>query len=113
MSADETDGSKKKWPPRFRIVMAEWQSQAFRNFLWLLDTLYREDWEDPVHRRAMGGNIPRVRVLPPQGEEKAEVGVPPIGLPRNCYDSKWVASLSPHVRAELEIKEEDYDFSIP
>ncbi|KAI0644320.1 hypothetical protein C8Q79DRAFT_913717 [Trametes meyenii] len=110
MSADETDGPEKKHPSVFRIIIASWQSQELRNFLWALDAMYREDWARPRTSRRTPGNEPRVRVLPPIGTPQ-EHGVAPIGLPRNCYDRKWLSSLTPHARRELEVQDLDYDFS--
>ncbi|KAL7280905.1 hypothetical protein ACG7TL_005849 [Trametes sanguinea] len=112
MSADETDGPEKKHPPMFQIVAARWQSQQLKDFLWKLDIMYREDWAKPRHRRAMAGNAPRVRILPQQGEGTSEVGIVPFGLPRNFYDGAWLATLPPYAREELDIIDEEYDFSI-
>ncbi|KAI0324605.1 hypothetical protein GY45DRAFT_1262515 [Cubamyces sp. BRFM 1775] len=112
MSGDETDGPKKKHPPVFRIIIANWQSQELINFLRMLDAMYREDWENPKHRRAMGGNPPRVRVMPPPGEGGKVSGLAPVGLPRNFYNREWLDSLPAYARKELEIIDEDYDFSI-
>ncbi|KAJ2986320.1 hypothetical protein NUW54_g9814 [Trametes sanguinea] len=44
MSEDETDGESVEHPPVYRIVIAEWQSEELRQFLWTLDALYREYW---------------------------------------------------------------------
>lgn len=110
MSGDETDGPVKKHPPTFRIVIARWQSPQLRNFLWSLDTIYREDWANPVHRRASVGNPPRLRVLRDNGHD--EDGVAPAGLWRNCYDERWLQGLRVNARTELEVMDEDYDFTL-
>ena len=109
MSCDETDGSSKAHPPVFRIVAAQWQSDDLRNFLWVLDMFYREDWAHPIHGRASVGNPPRTRTFYEDGP--SEEGSPPKGLWRNCYNPVWLESLKPYQRKELEIIEEDYDFS--
>ncbi|CDO77466.1 hypothetical protein BN946_scf184881.g10 [Trametes cinnabarina] len=112
MSGDETDGPEKKHPSVFRITIARWQSEAFRNFLWAIDAQYRADWEHPRERRRTPGNEPRVRVLPAGGTDSATECVAPIGLPRNCYDEGWLASLSAPTVRELDIQEVVYDFSL-
>lgn len=111
MSGDETDGEEKTHPPTFRIVLARWQSLAFRLFLWALDVLYRECWAHPTGDRATSGNPPRIRVE--REDAKSEDSLAPIGLWRNCYDQEWLKSLRPHVRASLKIIDKDYDFSLP
>ncbi|KAH9895968.1 hypothetical protein C8Q73DRAFT_643471, partial [Cubamyces lactineus] len=111
MSADETDGPEKKHPSVFSIVLAPWQSQSFRNWLWSIDAMGRHDWEHPRERRRTAGNEPRVRVLPEQPTAPGNYCVAPIGLPRNCYDSDWLASLPTYAKRELEIDDSDYDFS--
>ncbi len=111
MSGDETDGDEKTHPPVWRIRLACWQSVLLRTFLWLLDRYYREDWAKPVHRRAMGGNVPRVRV--PRTGCYDEDSIAPIGLWRNCYDKDWLEAQPAHIVRELEIVAEDYDFGIP
>ncbi|RDX40492.1 hypothetical protein OH76DRAFT_1302713, partial [Lentinus brumalis] len=105
MSGDETDGPEKKHPPVWRIIIAKWQSQALRNFLWALDRMYREDWA----KRRVGGNPPRVRV---QREGTEEDGIPPIGLWKNCFDDAWLAKQPDYYVRDLEIVDEDYDFKL-
>ena len=109
MSGDETDGEKTP-DSNYRIIVSKWQSQELRNFLWTIDARYRHDWEHPTHRRAMGGNRPRTRVLRPGYSED---GIAPIGLWKNCYDNDWLAEQPPYVVRELEIIDEDYNFSLP
>ncbi|PIL26902.1 hypothetical protein GSI_10040 [Ganoderma sinense ZZ0214-1] len=118
MSGDETDGETKTHPPKWRIIVARWQSTEFRNFLWEIDRMYREDWGHPPHRRATGGNPPRDRVFrsasgenETTGLSRDEDGVAPPGLWRNCYADAWLKQQAPHVISELDIVDEDYDFS--
>jgi hypothetical protein len=35
------------------------------------------------------------------------------GLLQNCYDNTWVNSLSRFIAGKLEMKDEQYEFSIP
>ena len=111
MSGDETDGDEKSIPPTFRIINVRWMSRELRLFLRTLDALYRERWAKPIGNRATAGNAPRYRVERSNG--RWEDGVAPIGLWRNCYDSAWLKSLRPHVRASLNIIDADYNFSLP
>ena len=108
MSGDEQDGPEKQYPPIWRIMIARWQSQELRNFFWALDRMYREDWRKEVN----GGNMPRQRVFCGPKESTVEDGVAPIGLWRNCYDPVWLSEQPPHIIRELEIVDEDYDFSL-
>ncbi|KAI1786031.1 hypothetical protein LXA43DRAFT_898713, partial [Ganoderma leucocontextum] len=118
MSADETDyeseegddGRVKKHPPQFRIKISNWQSLELRNFLWTLDIYYRQDWGNTSLRRSLGGNPPRTRVV---DDQNSEDGVAPIGLWRNCYDEDWLDAQLPHIVRDLEIVDEDYDFTFP
>ena len=105
MSGDETDGAEKTHPPRWRIIIAKWQSRELRNFLWTLDRMYREDWA----RRRSGGNPPRERVLRDGYEQE---GVAPSGLWRNCYDKDWLATQPDYIVRELEIIDKDYNFTL-
>ncbi|KAI0710494.1 hypothetical protein C8Q76DRAFT_623967, partial [Earliella scabrosa] len=106
MSGDEREGPKTAFPHIYRIIVSSWQSQELRNFLWALDTMYRQDFGT----RGLGGNPPRQRVLREGTEE--EDGVAPIGLWRNCYNPAWLKKQPPHIIRELEIVDEDYDFSL-
>ncbi|KAI0371018.1 hypothetical protein BV20DRAFT_1035643 [Pilatotrama ljubarskyi] len=112
MSGDETDGPKVEHSARYRIVLAEWQSEAFRTFLWRIDTKYIGYWQAPPGKRRTSGNGIRVRVLSP--DSRSEPGSAPRGLWRNCYDEAWLAKLKDCWQRDLlEIVDEDYDFSIP
>ncbi|KAI1781560.1 hypothetical protein LXA43DRAFT_908450, partial [Ganoderma leucocontextum] len=119
MSGDDTDYESgeeargrrvKKHPPQFRIRVSNWQSLELRNFLWTLDSYYRQDWGDTSLRPAMGGSAPRTRIL---DDTISEDGVAPIALWRNCYDEDWLAAQLPHIVRDLEIVDEDYDFRFP
>ncbi|KAI0711694.1 hypothetical protein C8Q76DRAFT_623107, partial [Earliella scabrosa] len=111
MSDDETDGPAVKHPPVYRIILAEWQSEELRTFLWTLDRMWREYWERPYSRRRKSGNIPRQRVLRPNS--RTEHGIAPRGLWKNCYNPAWLDKLRPYERRQLKIIEREYDFTIP
>ncbi|KAI0375850.1 hypothetical protein BV20DRAFT_932502 [Pilatotrama ljubarskyi] len=111
MSGDETDGPKVKHSAKYRIVLAEWQSEAFRTFLWRIDTKYIEYWETPPRKRRVNGNGIRVRVL--SANSRTERGSAPQRLWRNCYDEGWLGKLKDWQKELLDIVDEDYDFSMP
>ncbi|KAI0351493.1 hypothetical protein OH77DRAFT_1461862 [Trametes cingulata] len=111
MSDDETDGEEVQHSPIYRIIIAAWQSEALRNFLWVLDRLWRMYWAKPENQRRKPGNHPRVRLLRP--DSKVELGEAPPGLWRNCYDEAWLKTLRPYERERLGIIDQDYDFTIP
>ncbi|CDO75079.1 hypothetical protein BN946_scf185010.g4 [Trametes cinnabarina] len=110
MSGDETDGEKVKHSPVYRIILAEWQSPELRAFLWAIDARYIANWEEPTGSRRSKGNAPRKRVLRP--ESRAEPGVAPRGLWRNCYNEEWLNKKQEWEIEALVIIPEDYDFTI-
>ncbi|KAI0362976.1 hypothetical protein BV20DRAFT_1071321, partial [Pilatotrama ljubarskyi] len=110
MSEDETDGDTVEHPPVYRIVIAEWQSEELRLFLWTLDTLYRAYWKKPPGSRRKAGNPPRTRLL--RAGCKTVPGVAPAGLWENCYNPAWLSKLAPWEREALDIQEGNYDFSL-
>lgn len=110
MSEDETDGDTVEHPPVYRIVIAEWQSEDFKLFLWALDALYRIHWKAPPTSRRKSGNPPRTWVL--RDSCKTIRGTAAPGLWRNCYNKQWLNKLKPHELAELDIQEGIYDFSL-
>ncbi|OSC96425.1 hypothetical protein PYCCODRAFT_1379235, partial [Trametes coccinea BRFM310] len=110
MSEDETDGESVEHPPVYRIVIAEWQSEELRQFLWTLDALYREYWAKPPGTRRKAGNPPRTRIL--RNESRVVPGTAPAGLWANCYNQEWLAKLRPWEREALDIQNSNYDFSL-
>lgn len=112
-SDDETDVEgprRRNRERRFRIIESEWMSKAFRSFLRKLYDAYIYDWETLPGDSKQGGSNPRERYVgnPPE----STLGRPAIGLWRNCYNEKWLATLKPHKYRELEIIEKPYDFTI-
>ncbi|OSD03003.1 hypothetical protein PYCCODRAFT_1467311 [Trametes coccinea BRFM310] len=110
MSGDETDGDKVMHAPVYRIIHAEWQSEALRAFLWAVDAEYIAHWESPPNSRRTKGNMPRKRVLRPNSQTVS--GTAPMGLWRNCYNPQWLAKKKEWQVEALQIIDEDYDFSI-
>lgn len=107
MSGDETDAEPRyDGPKKWRIIAAEWQSEAVITFFAGLDDLYR------AHSliRGGGGSKPRYRVRRPDGNSEATNA--PKGLWRNCYNPKWLAKLRPTQVRALNVIDRDYDFSL-
>ncbi|KAJ3006967.1 hypothetical protein NUW54_g3733 [Trametes sanguinea] len=111
MSGDETDGEKVEHAPVYRIILAEWQSDDLRAFLWALDAMYIKYWEKPPESRRTKGNAPRTRVL--RGDSRTVPGTAPMGLWRNCYNAAWLAKKKEWEVEALQIIDEDYDFTLP
>lgn len=111
MSADETDGTKKRHPAVFYVVESEWMSEELRTFLKQVDELYRDDWAHPSGRRRSQGNPPRTRL--PSKKPANTTCVAPRGMPKNFYNRAWLKTLKPHRRHELMIAEDEVDLRMP
>ncbi len=111
MSEDESDGPRKAAPRKFRIIVAEWQSNELRELLWELDRQYRADWDKTPKTKRRPGNTPRDRKLKP--DSRSEPGVAPQELWRNCYNPEWLSKLTRYDRKSLRVIDSDYDFSNP
>ncbi|KAI0362866.1 hypothetical protein BV20DRAFT_984170 [Pilatotrama ljubarskyi] len=108
MSDDEADVHEGRSVFTYRIIRSAWQSLALRTFLRMIDVLHTETWQR-ANPRTLRWTSPRIRYE--SGESRVEEGRPPIGLWRNCYDATWLAGLTPEQVLELDIVDEDYDFS--
>ncbi|KAI0708437.1 hypothetical protein C8Q76DRAFT_593952, partial [Earliella scabrosa] len=109
---DSEDDSVKRQPhPRkYFIIGSAWQSKPLIEFFHTLDKWHLEDFKNGVGDQLPGGNAPRERLPHPDG--RIDNTVAPRGLWRNCYDPDWLATLKPHVREQLRIIDEDYDFTL-
>ncbi|KAI0340555.1 hypothetical protein BDW22DRAFT_1334164, partial [Trametopsis cervina] len=105
MSEDEIIGPVH--PPVFEIRYAEWQSTELRQCMSCIDELFRKDWAGGMR----AGNPPRT-LTPSKDGSTARVQAPK-GLPRNCYDAKWLKSLKAHQVRALDIQETVVDLVIP
>ncbi|CDO75812.1 hypothetical protein BN946_scf184951.g10 [Trametes cinnabarina] len=105
MSGDETDDPKSAHK-RYRIVEAQWQSAALKDFLRHLDKMYLEH----CVTRGGGGSRPRERIH--SSDPKVADSPAPDGLWRNCYDNAWLASRPAHQIRRMRIVNSDYDFSV-
>lgn len=114
MSDDEPvmHGKSQRWPALFTTIRPAWRSKELGDYLHSLDDLYREDWAQPIGKRATAGNPPRTRI-DEDSEVKVRHGPVPVGLWRNCYDAGWLNEQRDHVIARLRIIDSDFDFTVP
>ncbi|KAI0688934.1 hypothetical protein C8Q76DRAFT_598459, partial [Earliella scabrosa] len=115
MSGDEAvvkgvEDDRQQHPRSYHIVEAAWQSDEFKAFVRMLDEWHIEDWQLKVGDRLQGGNTPRVRIA--LAKPRVINSPAPTGLWRNCYNPGWLRSLKEHVREQLQIIDEDYDFTL-
>ncbi|TFK79510.1 hypothetical protein K466DRAFT_505415, partial [Polyporus arcularius HHB13444] len=108
MSGDEADGPEGRLASLYIIIEAEWQSEAIKIFFRTLDRRYIEDWVRGQRNR--GGRGPRRRIAK-DGAEVMDTDAPK-GLWRNCYSDAWLALQPPYTVRDLEIINEDYDFTL-
>jgi len=105
VSSDETDTENVKFPdlPGFRKIRVlrtiepSWRSDALGGLCAAMDRAARD--------RADIRRSQRIRL-----GHKSERIAPP-GLPRNCYNSEWVKTLSTYDLGRINTQEFDYDFS--
>ena len=84
-----------------------WRSNQLAALLWQVDDVANANAEVTIGKRKKAGN--QLRLRPHTRKVNNEAAAPP-GLPRNCYDAPWLASLCPRQRKELRVQEKDYDF---
>ena len=92
--------------PIYECYYPEWQSEQLRTCFESLDELYRADWG--AGNKA--GNPPRTRY---PNEDGTTISTPaPKGLPRNCYNAAWLATLSDYRVEQYNIQDVDIDLSV-
>ncbi|KAI1789842.1 hypothetical protein LXA43DRAFT_850059, partial [Ganoderma leucocontextum] len=96
----------------YYIVEAAWQSRAFRKFVRDLDQWYLYHSRPKVGQKQHGENRPRIREELPKGKARVVNSVAPRGLWRNCYAEDWLQSLKVSEREDLDMRDEDYDFTL-
>lgn len=106
VSSDESDYGNPE-QPAFRRVRPAWRSSAFEAFLWRLDSIALARKMEPSKWKQ--GRGPRYR---PRTNKVNKDAKPPSGLPRNCYDPKWLKSMRPFQQKLLDIRE-NHDFTLP
>lgn len=94
--------------PKAKSRKLVWRSRGLETVYYLCDTLNINDKFD-AQGNISGGLFPRPRIVGDQISSKKPVK----GLPRNCYDEKWLAALDSDDREDLDVRDEDADLSIP
>ncbi|KAJ8453541.1 hypothetical protein ONZ51_g13538 [Trametes cubensis] len=92
----------------YRIFLKLWRHPQLVRLLRILDALYRRFRSSEGQGEARG-NRPHLRYLS-QDESANTLAVP--GLPQNAYEPAWLAALRPLPRQDLQVDENDLDFSI-
>lgn len=109
VSSDESEADCTSPRKSFVRVSPEWRSFELQGFMWALDKVIERDRKPRVGHRSIRGAEPRQRKF---GSTTNPDAVAPPGLPRNCYDVKWVESLTQKQIRLLEVKDVVYDFSL-
>uniref|UniRef100_A0A5K1JYU2 Thiol-transferase Tc52 n=1 Tax=Ganoderma boninense TaxID=34458 RepID=A0A5K1JYU2_9APHY len=110
MSGDEAESEEARRKGMYVIIEAEWQSKDFKNFVRSLDERYLDDWDKGVGNRKRG-RPPRQRYTAVSKPYVVD-SVAPVGLWRNCYDLTWLHKQPAWIIRELDIIDEDYNFTI-
>ena len=110
MSGDEAESEEARRKGIYVIIEAEWQSEDFKTFVRSLNQRYLEDWDKQVGRRKRG-RPPRQRYTSASKPLVVD-SVAPVGLWRNCYDLTWLGKQPQWIIRELDIINQDYDFTI-
>lgn len=110
-SGDETDYHYQGSVPRYNILKLPWRSDPATNYLRALDVLHISTRFTKTGRKKRGA-FPHVRV---NNRRFVDNDADPVaGLPRNFYDSVWLAGLTPEDLIALNIDDTAVvDLSIP
>lgn len=99
MSGDESDHSRGRI--RYVVTRLSWRSAEFETWLKVFDWMHlstRFTADDKPKR----GAFPRYRRRGSSRQER--YGDPVPGLPSNCYDAMWLASLGDQERSSLHVQ---------
>ena len=108
MSSDESDYGGREVV--YGRILPEWRSQELQDFLWRLDDVQDEVSKRPVGNRRHGPQRGRRRLRTNLKINKASTAPP--NLPRNCYRPSWLKVLRTYQLRQLNIVDDNYDFSI-
>ena len=106
VSSDESENDARR-THNYPRVYPRWRSEQLAALMWLADAVATENDAIPLGTRKKSGALFRFR---PHTGKYNDQATAPVGLPRNCYDSKWLASLPPRIVQRMKIQEKDYDF---
>ncbi|KAI6154199.1 hypothetical protein BKA82DRAFT_93286, partial [Pisolithus tinctorius] len=106
MSSDESEDEVRRTISYPRVYPA-WRSNEFASLLWQADDVVAANAMVTIGKRKRAGT--QLRLRPHSGKVNTKAAAPP-GLPRNCYNASWLASLLPRQVKALRVQEKDYDF---
>ncbi|KAI6146391.1 hypothetical protein BKA82DRAFT_4393517 [Pisolithus tinctorius] len=106
MSSDESEDEVRRTISYPRVYPA-WRSNEFASLLWQADDVAAANATVTIGKRKRAGT--QLRLCPHSGKVNTKAAAPP-GLPRNCYNASWLASLLPRQVKALRVQEKDYDF---
>ncbi|KIO01519.1 hypothetical protein M404DRAFT_28563 [Pisolithus tinctorius Marx 270] len=88
-------------------VYPRWRSLSLAMIMWQADEVIEENAKIPIGKRKKSGTQLRNR---PHSNKFNDNAAAPPGLPCNCYDVKWLASLPSRTLKHLRIQESTYAF---
>ena len=94
----------------YNRVTPAWRSQELQNFLWHLDDILVEVAKRPLGNRCHATQKNRRR--PRTNLKLNEASIAPTNLPQNCYRPGWLKSLRQFQLKQLNMDNDNYDFSI-
>ncbi|VDB89669.1 unnamed protein product [Peniophora sp. CBMAI 1063] len=106
-SSDDMDEADRHQDTVVRVAPS-WRSLEFQGWYHSLDPLVANIEKSRVGRRTRRGATSRRRK---HSSKVNRSSVAPIGLPRNCYHTGWLADLSPYDLNKLQVLEETYDLT--
>jgi hypothetical protein len=86
---------------RYKIVKLQWRSLEATKWLRTMDLIYAGTKINEDNTRGPGNQS-----RPRYPSSKKQLGRPIKGLPRNFYDPRWLATLTPRKLEELRVQPE-------
>ena len=84
------------------VTLLDWRSTAFTEHCIFLDRMYLHQRVQATPGNTGPGGFPEYRRRGSKRKQQI-LGHAPVGLPENCYDAKWLRSLSVHQREALHM----------
>jgi len=107
VSSDESEDETRR-TISYPRVYPRWRSQQLSALLYQADVEVAANASIPIGTQKKAGTQLRNR---PHSDKFNDDAPAPPGLPRNCYDTKWLSNLPQCVRKQLKVKDYDYDFN--
>ncbi|KAI6146408.1 hypothetical protein BKA82DRAFT_106332, partial [Pisolithus tinctorius] len=91
----------------YPCIYPRWRSLSLAMIMWQADEVIEENAKIPIGKQKKSGT--QLCNRPHSNKFNDNTAAPP-GLPRNCYDVKWLASLPSRTLKCLRIQESTYAF---